>query len=713
MAFPPVPLYPLQLDTDRTLFLVYNTAETRLAVDNQPWEEDMSIVPVAANFPEIWANNGFGTISGELFYYDSVEKNINGKVITLKGCARNIGGNATRFNYAGTWVRGFVIAEHHNQLVEAIINVEEFVDDVATRIEALSIPDCIDDFNCATINFTFNIQEPTNQPCEGVIADYLVSLTGTYTNIKIDFGDGNWTYDLSGTHAYAPNKPVDPMVTVQSEDCTLIQTTPDRVTSIPITPPTDTPPYEIPTCDIPELPELNFPELSIPTTNFTTPPIIIPNLDIGSFPSIYINISIGDINIQIPSIISFGPLNIPSIIWFGPLNIPSIINFGPVNIPSIINFGPVNIPSIINFGPVNIPSIINFGPVNIPSIINFGPVNIPSIINFGPVDMPSIINFGDVNIPSIINFGPVDMPSTIVIIGISAITVEPIIGISLIEVEPITGISLIEVEPITGISIVEVESITGISEISVIWGTPPGLSVEWGTPPGLPVEWGDAPVISVDWGNCNCTINVSCAGAQPGMVQPMRTLEETFTDSFETINPVVTALGIPSEIVVKTPRFSPIEVKHNVPSTIEIMSANIPSVIEVHVFENIPNEIHIINETNLPDSIKLNIDDLPSKIVIDGSHIPNSIELVPVNLPSRIIIDASDIPDTIQVVGIPPVIELKGNIPSEIFLKLPENIEIPLVYRGGPIPVQFDLGKLSDPTIEDAPCFAIIPCPKR
>jgi len=54
-------------------------------------------------------------------------------------------------------------------------------------------------------------------------------------------------------------------------------------------------------------------------------------------------------------------------------------------------------------------------------------------------------------------------------------------------------------------------------------------------------------------------------------------------------------------------------------------------------------------------------------------------------------------------------------MPSEITanVKVPDNFEIPLVYRGGPIPVQMDIKNLTGSTDDDTPCFAIIPCAKK
>jgi len=78
MAFPPSPRYPLAIDSDKTLFLVYNTSETQLAVDNLPWSQELILEPVAADVEEIWADNGFANISGELFY-------CHGFSVTLSG----------------------------------------------------------------------------------------------------------------------------------------------------------------------------------------------------------------------------------------------------------------------------------------------------------------------------------------------------------------------------------------------------------------------------------------------------------------------------------------------------------------------------------------------------------------------------------------------------------------------------------------------------
>jgi hypothetical protein len=78
--FPPAPVYPKNYDSDETLYLVYNTSETVSSEVNLPWSDEIPIVPVSATTAEQWAKNGFANIDGELFYYDSVGYDENGKI---------------------------------------------------------------------------------------------------------------------------------------------------------------------------------------------------------------------------------------------------------------------------------------------------------------------------------------------------------------------------------------------------------------------------------------------------------------------------------------------------------------------------------------------------------------------------------------------------------------------------------------------------------
>ena len=216
--FPPSPVYPKNYDSDQTLYLVYNTAETVTSDVNLPWADEISIIPVDADAEERWATNGFANIDGELFYYDSVGYDNNGKINKFKRCSRNLGGTHTKKTYAGTEVRGFVVAEHHNQLVDTIVKVENFIGynftpDKTTldwRIRNLAALDVIfDDFSCPDINFSFF--SVSSNPATGTIVQYAITITGIFTSFRLDFGDGSFTSTAtSGTHTYPPNSTIDP-----------------------------------------------------------------------------------------------------------------------------------------------------------------------------------------------------------------------------------------------------------------------------------------------------------------------------------------------------------------------------------------------------------------------------------------------------------------------------------------------------------------------
>ena len=357
MAFPPVPVYPDAIDSDYTLFLVHNTTETKLSADNSPWAQEISIIPVAEDKLEIWADNGFANISGELLYYDSVEKNDNGKVKKLKGCARNLGGTKTKFNKKGTWIRSYVIAEHHNQLVGAILRTQDFIgynfdprqktlDWRIRNLQELAV--IFDDFACPDVNFIFNITE--NDPETGILSEYLIQLNppGTLNAFRLDFGDGEFTTtELEGEHRYAVNAPIDPVLTVTNDKCQIIITPVERAN------PQEPPPaiedaFEIPIPEVPDFPDFTFVPCEIPEPDINLPPLV--------FPCISIEGQIG----PIPSVIE-GP-DFPSII--------TINNPNPINITqSVVTITVTDdIPDVIIIDPPVPPTIIIDPPIP-PTII--------------------------------------------------------------------------------------------------------------------------------------------------------------------------------------------------------------------------------------------------------------------------------------------------------------------------------------------------------
>lgn len=705
VRFPPQPVYPVGLDSDRTLFLVYNTSEAQLTSDNRAWSETVEIEPVADDAAEIWADNGFANISGELFYYDAVEKNDAGKVFKFKNCARNLAGKKTKFNAEGTWVRGFVIAEHHNQLVDAIIATELFVLDLEDRINRLVDEErCTDDNFCPEIDFKFEIDDDLSSGCNGTVVNYEIDIFGPFNDFQLDFGDGELTIaDRIGTHTYPPNSTIDPVVRVSNDHCTIVQTPVERNEPQQPTPIEVTVDFQIPIPSPPDFPVINIPDIDIPIPQIELPQIVFPCVELGSFGVPSTTISIPSLIINVPSEISFGPVNIPSIISFArppsfsPISFantpsfPTMITFGPAPALGPITFGPAPALGPINFGPVTIPDTINFGPVTIPTTINFSPVTIPNTITFGPVNIPTTITFGPApNFPSLIEFGPAPTFPSEITFG-PAPTIPSQINIE------ITGGNIPSSISITG-------NITGCSIPETIsFGPAPNLTVSFGELPTMSVNvnWGTPPTLS-------CDVTVSCGGASPlraARVTADDLLDETFQDTMDSIIQIDSdSLGIPSQIEIVVPKFPDLKLRHNLPESIELKSS-LPESIEL--VQKIPLPTEILLRSSVPDTIKLDSKDIPRSIPIDASGLPESIKLEIPEMP-KIKVDASDIPDSIKVIGIPDTIVVK--MPSEIVarLEMPENLEVPMVYKGGPIPFRFDSsGFLGE---GDHPCFALIPC---
>jgi hypothetical protein len=222
----------------------------------------------------------------------------------------------------------------------------------------------------------------------------------------------------------------------------------------------------------------------------------------------------------------------------------------------------------------------------------------------------------------------------------------------------------------------------------------------------LSVSWDNVPTLS-------CVVTVEC-GSSSGSprVGGLGKLDDNFVDEFtnEDFDIEISDIGIPSEIKVAVPKFPDIKVEHNIPEFINVNS-DIPQRIVLYQADPIPKEIKIVSESVIPSVIRIDYSAMPDVIKIDASNIPGFINLVGLSIPEKIFLDGSNIPDTIKVVGMPDSIEVK--MPSEIVAKLqvPENLEIPLVYKGGPVPIQFDNSNLIGG--DDQTCFALVPCNKK
>lgn len=377
MYFPPKVIYPLSMDSDYTLFKVYNTSETITVANTDSYAEEIPIRPQPADKPEIWPENGYATISGELFYYDAVDKNSNDRICRFRRCVRDLGGKSTQFNSENTWVRGFVVADHHTQLADCTLLIENFVgenfsEDFKTldwRIRHLAdTPIISDDFGCADVEFDFNIV--STSPATGTVANYSIQSQGGVGDFTLQFGDGNFTNSsLFGTHIYAPGANIDPVVIIKSNTCEIVQTSNIRTnTNTPVQTP-ETPPFIVPVPIPPPIPPFNVPNINAPTPQMNFPPITMPPFPaFPGFPSIIEISQIGGVSvIEVTPIVNFHPdIHICTIGGRNGGGFPSVIPIGPF--PSMIPIGPfppvppieIKIPIIppIEIAPAKFPSIV-------------------------------------------------------------------------------------------------------------------------------------------------------------------------------------------------------------------------------------------------------------------------------------------------------------------------------------------------------------------
>ena len=211
------------------------------------------------------------------------------------------------------------------------------------------------------------------------------------------------------------------------------------------------------------------------------------------------------------------------------------------------------------------------------------------------------------------------------------------------------------------------------------------------------------------------TVNVSCpSSGGASYVQTYQNLNDDFEDDFdESIRfELDTAdIGIPSEIKILSPEFPEIIIKHDLPDFIPIVS-QLPDKIELYQSQPMlhSHEIKMINDHVIPKTIEIVSKDIPKSIILDTKDLPSHINLQVPDIPD-IKVDASSIPEFIKVIGVPDTIEVKMPEYITAKLELPEGLEVPLVYKGGPVPVKFESSLLGD---EDRPCFALVPCdPKK
>jgi len=163
-------------------------------------------------------------------------------------------------------------------------------------------------------------------------------------------------------------------------------------------------------------------------------------------------------------------------------------------------------------------------------------------------------------------------------------------------------------------------------------------------------------------------------------------------------------IGIPSIIKLDVPK--------DFPDKIELVAPTLKDIKITGPEQPLPSEIKIISKS-IPERIQLIA---PKPIKLDARDVPKVIALqVSKDFPRVIKLDASSLPSSIQVTGLPSVIELKHNLPTEIQLVMPENPKVEMVYKGAPLElkIKLDIEKSINEDGEESPCVMIVPCNKK
>ena len=98
------------------------------------------------------------------------------------------------------------------------------------------MPICPDECSVITQFSVVRTDVEISEGCVGIQIAYSVDIDGEFINYRLEFGDGSFTEtSLEGTHIYAPNADIDPVVLVEDPNCTTVQTPAvrDRVEGLP------------------------------------------------------------------------------------------------------------------------------------------------------------------------------------------------------------------------------------------------------------------------------------------------------------------------------------------------------------------------------------------------------------------------------------------------------------------------------------------------
>jgi hypothetical protein len=677
----PTPVYPFALDSDQTLFRVNNGTQSVLVNTITEDATSLQIIPTKANDLEIWPDNGFATLVGELIYYDAVDKDENGKVFRLKRLSRAVEG-IPKSHSAGTPIYGYAVAQHHNQLVDAIVEIEKTIGDLAdivrnepvqgfgaeigyvaslhAAMNSMKALSAAPDDTCPDIDFQINsnVPVPGGTQAEFCVRIFPWDFSWTY---ELDFGDGSITTDeFSGVHQWNSGGPYTPRVTVITPRCTLVVQASQADPGMDITPSVSpVVSFHIPIPEVPDFPKFIAPRRVCPGPLYNLPPILIPKLELcpkpvsmsscasTDFCSVMVSI-VGCCNM--PSEISIIGCTPPSTIRYEGCCPPSIITIES-NLPSIIQLeGTFNTPSVVRFEGCCPPSIIKFE--DCPSLVKVDWGTPPSVIEL-KCQVPSAITVDCCNLPSVIDVKCCEFPK----ISVDCCNIPQTISLIGKDVKVSVDVDVPTIHVADNIPTI----------ISIDCCVPSIISIDCCIPSSISI---DCSVISID-----CCSIISVIDNIPSIISVI-----------DNIPSIISVVGFPSYVPMKI---------INLPSYIPIKFEDIPSICcpSITVDWRTPPTVSCVvtvvcpsttNNNNPPqqfaanfqdgfgtsDAIPVEINDIgiPEEIKVVVPTIPN-IRIIH-DIPRTIMLKAPDIPD-IRIIG-PEKINVIDNIPRSIHVEATE-----------------------------------------
>lgn len=225
-------------------------------------------------------------------YWKNDAKDIFGdsarRVYKFKTLIRGYNGTTPSFHPAKSWVRMFILAEHHNLMAQAVLELENLAgvdwsnDQESLDFRLRDLDDrCLENDECP--EGILHVEEEVDDCFRIRKIKYRAEISGNAETFEIDFGDGTTTTALEGTHDYPLGVHFEPRLSVANKSC-MIDTTPEQEGEREVE--TIIPALQCPEITCPPPTPINIPEIPPPVPpptpqsiiTLSCPPCTVPTL---------------------------------------------------------------------------------------------------------------------------------------------------------------------------------------------------------------------------------------------------------------------------------------------------------------------------------------------------------------------------------------------------------------------------------------------------